>query len=248
MTLGAAAVCIPIGMLINILGRRLTMLLLVIPFTLGWILLIWAQNLAMMIVGRIILGVSGGAFCVTAPLYTGEIAENDIRGSLGSYFQLMVTVGILFVYAVGAGVNVFWLSIICGIIPLIFGVIFFFMPETPLYLVSKGREEDAIKSLQFLRGKQYNYSSELAELQQEHNQRASQNVSTRDAFKRQETIRGLIICLGLMFFQQMSGINAVIFYTNQIFGVIISTLFIVLKFFNSHKISIISGRKQWTLQ
>lgn len=40
----------------------------------------------------------------------------------------MVTIGILFVYAVGAGVGVFWLSLICGIIPLVFGVVFFFMP------------------------------------------------------------------------------------------------------------------------
>lgn len=60
--------------------------------------------------------------------YIGEIAEKEIRGTLGSYFQLMITIGILFVYAVGAGVNLFWLSIICGIIPLIFGVVFFLMP------------------------------------------------------------------------------------------------------------------------
>lgn len=128
LNLGAAAVCIPIGILINLIGRKWAMLGLVIPFTIGWALLIWAQNLAMLIVGRVLIGIAGGAFCVAAPLYIGEIATKEIRGTLGSYFQLMITIGILFVYAVGAGVGVFWLSIICGIIPLVFGAVFFFMP------------------------------------------------------------------------------------------------------------------------
>lgn len=103
------------------------MLGLVLPFVVGWALLIWAQNVAMMIVARVFIGIAGGAFCVAAPVYIGEIAQKEIRGTLGSYFQLMITIGILFVYAVGAGVNVFWLSVICGIIPLLFGVIFFFI-------------------------------------------------------------------------------------------------------------------------
>lgn len=128
LNLGAAAICIPIGILINLIGRKWAMLGLVIPFTIGWSLLIWAQNLAMLIVGRVFIGVAGGAFCVAAPLYIGEIASKEIRGTLGSYFQLMITIGILFVYAVGSGVSVFWLSIICGIIPLVFGAVFFFMP------------------------------------------------------------------------------------------------------------------------
>lgn len=136
MTLGAAFICIPIGFLINMIGRKLTMLLLVLPFTLGWALLIWAQNVEMMYAARFILGISGGAFCVTAPMYTGEIAQKDIRGTLGSFFQLMITAGILFIYAIGAGLDVFAMSLVCGVIPLIFGAIFVFMPESPTYLAS----------------------------------------------------------------------------------------------------------------
>lgn len=136
MNLGAAAVCIPIGFAINWFGRKPTMLGLVLPFTLGWALLIWAQNVEMMYAARVILGIAGGAFCVTAPMYTGEIAHKDIRGMLGSFFQLMITLGILFVYAIGAGLDVFYISVVCGVIPLIFGLIFFFMPETPTYYVS----------------------------------------------------------------------------------------------------------------
>lgn len=91
----------------------------------------------MLYVGRFILGIAGGAFAVSAPLYTSEIAEKEVRGALGSYFQLMVTLGILFVYAVGSGVNLFILSIICGVVPLVFAGIFFFIPESPVYHVMK---------------------------------------------------------------------------------------------------------------
>jgi len=89
-------------------------------------------------VGRFILGIAGGAFAVAAPAYTSEIAESSIRGALGSYFQLMITFGILLVYILGGvGVKLQEISIVCGIIPLIFGVLFFFMPDTPVWLISK---------------------------------------------------------------------------------------------------------------
>uniref|UniRef100_A0A7G3AHF9 Facilitated trehalose transporter Tret1 n=2 Tax=Lutzomyia longipalpis TaxID=7200 RepID=A0A7G3AHF9_LUTLO len=218
MTLGAAAVCIPIGLLINLIGRKLTMLLLVLPFTLGWALIIWATSVPMMLVGRVLVGISGGAFCVTAPMYTGEIASKEIRGILGSFFQLMVTIGILFVYAVGHGVNVFTLSIICAVIPLIFGVIFFFMPESPLYLVTKDKIGKATESIKWLRGDKYDHNAELADLQQQIDEIRAQPVSLAVAMRRRATIRALIISMGLMFFQQTCGINAVIFYTTDIFA------------------------------
>lgn len=216
-TLGAAAMCVLIGTIINLWGRKLTMLLLVIPFTIGWALVTWPQNVAMLVAGRTLLGVSGGAFCVTAPTYTGEIAQKEIRGSLGSYFQLMVTVGILFVYVLGAFASLFVLNVICLMIPLVFGAVFVFMPETPLYLVSKGRDDAAAKSFKWLRGSDYDYSAELTELQTEHREKEAAKVSIVSALMRKSSVKALGISLGLMFFQQMSGINAVIFYTGDIF-------------------------------
>ncbi|XP_037031895.1 facilitated trehalose transporter Tret1-like isoform X2 [Bradysia coprophila] len=216
-TLGAAIMCLFIGTIINLCGRKLTMLLLVIPFTIGWALVIWASNIAMLIVGRTLLGISGGSFCICAPMYIGEIAQKDIRGTLGTFFQLMLTIGILFVYAVGSGASVFVLSIVCGCIPIIFAVIFVFMPESPYYWVSKKQTEKAVASLKWLRGDNYDYNTELQELQSEHEERENSKISFAAAFARRTSVKALIIMLGLMFFQQMSGINAVIFYTGFIF-------------------------------
>lgn len=154
-------------------------------------------------------GISGGAFCITAPMYTAEIAEAKIRGTLGSYFQMMMVIGILFVYIVGSVSTVFTLNIICGVIPLIFGAIFVFMPETPVYLISKGKKEEAAKSLQWLRGSQYDCSAELAEMQAQNEAEKKNKVSLMAALSRRATVKAIFICLGLMFFQQMSGINAV---------------------------------------
>lgn len=150
-------------------------------------------------------------------MYTAEIAQSEIRGTLGSYFQLMMVIGILFVYSVGMKVNVFVLSVICACIPLIFGAVFVFMPETPLYLISKGKKEDAIRSLKWLRGSDYDYSAELADMQAQHEENKSNKVSIGAALARKATVKAMLISLGLMCFQQMSGINAVIFYTKGIF-------------------------------
>lgn len=217
MTIGAACICLPIGILIDVLGRKLAMLLLVFPFTLGWALIIWATNVGMLYAGRYIVGVSGGAFCVAAPIYTGEIAEKEIRGSLGSYFQLMITIGILFVYAIGSAVNVFYLSIICGAIPLIFGAVFFFMPETPMYLVSRGKDQEAKNSIRKLRGDAYDVDSELITLQLEHQNNVANKLPIKQAFTTTAAKKALAISMMLMFFQQVCGVNAIIFYTSNIF-------------------------------
>jgi len=215
--LGAACVCIPIGFLANLFGRKWTMLGLVVPFTIGWACLIWAQNLGMLLFARFLLGVAGGAFCVTAPMYTGEIAQASIRGALGSYFQLMVVIGILVAYAVGAGVSTFVLSLICGVIPLVFGVIFFFMPESPVYLVRKTKIDEALSSLQWLRGSSYDSQGELEILKQEDRDRDILE-SGSGAWNERATKMASFIAIGLMIFQQFSGINAVIFFTTDIFA------------------------------
>ncbi|XP_047359120.1 facilitated trehalose transporter Tret1-like isoform X2 [Vespa velutina] len=82
--LGSAVVCVPIGTLADIIGRKYSMLMLVIPFTIGWLCIIFAKSVAFFYVGRFLTGFSGGAFCVTGPMYTSEIGESEIRGRLGN--------------------------------------------------------------------------------------------------------------------------------------------------------------------
>lgn len=59
----------------------------------------------MICIGRILTGFASGSYSVVIPLYISEIAENEIRGTLGTYFQLQINAGILFTYGVGAVVS-----------------------------------------------------------------------------------------------------------------------------------------------
>lgn len=216
-TLGALLSCIPIAIFCDFVGRKLAMLLLVIPFMLGWLLIIFATSVEMIYAGRFITGFSGGAFCVSAPLYTSEIAETPIRGALGSYFQLLLTVGILLAYFIAYFTSVIPYTIICAIFPLIFGFAFFFQPETPVYNLKKGNETAAREALRKLRGDYYDIESEIKEIKHLLAETERTKVSFIESFKTIQAKKASMIVFGLMFFQQLSGINAVIFYTSEIF-------------------------------
>lgn len=219
VTIGCAVSCLPIGILMERFGRKWTMISLVAPFMIGWVLVIWAQNLTMLLFGRFIIGLAGGAFCVSSPQYSAEIAEKEIRGIVGSFCCLLINGGILFVYVVGAYVSLFWTSVICAIIPLIFGISFIFMPESPVYLVLEERSDEAKESYKWLRGSAYNPRAEIDELQEEMDEKSNNKVSLLEVLQRKATQRALLIGFGLMFFQQTAGINVVIFYATFIFEV-----------------------------
>ncbi|XP_014485614.1 PREDICTED: facilitated trehalose transporter Tret1 isoform X2 [Dinoponera quadriceps] len=216
-TLGAGAMCVPIGILADLIGRRTSMLLMVVPFCVGWLLIIFANTVGMFYAGRFITGVSSGAFCVAAPLYTAEIAESEIRGALGSFFQLLLTIGILLTYVFGSFVSMRVLSIISAVVPLIFFGVFFFMPETPFYYMKKGNEDAARKSLMRLRGLYYDIESEVQMLRESIEETRRNKVSFTVAIQSRAAKKGLVIAFGLMLFQQMSGVNAIIFYASDIF-------------------------------
>jgi sugar porter (SP) family MFS transporter len=217
VTLGAAAVCVPIGILSDLVGRKTAMLLLVVPFTVGWLLIILADSVLMFYLGRFITGLSGGAFCVTAPMYTAEIGESSIRGTLGSYFQLMLTVGILLSYGLGPSLKMYHLSLVSATVPILFFCVFFFMPETPTYYLKKGKRDAAKASLVRLRGAHYNVEPELETQLEALAEIERSKTSFLQAIRTKAAIRGLVVGFGLMFFQQLSGINAIIFYAGSIF-------------------------------
>ncbi|XP_044269112.1 facilitated trehalose transporter Tret1-like isoform X1 [Tribolium madens] len=216
-TLGALCMCFPIGFICDLIGRKLAMLLTIIPFSIGWLLIIFADSTAMIFAGRFLTGLAGGAFCVSAPMYSSEIADKDIRGALGSYFQLLLTVGILFAYLLGAFVKPQIVSIICACVPLVFGVVFFLQPETPVYSLKKGNEEAAIKALRKLRGDEYNVEAEVADIKATIEKAEREKIPLLQSLETRAAKISLLICFGLMFFQQLGGINAVIFYVGTIF-------------------------------
>lgn len=194
------------------------MLGLIVPFLIGWGLVIWAHSFATLLIGRFIIGLSGGAFCISAPQYSSEIVEVNIRGTVGSFFELMISSGILFTYIIGAFVSVRILTLMCAALPIIFGAVFAFMPESPLYLIKINRTDEARRSLRWLRGETFDYSEEIDCWKED--KEISQTKSSIFSYLKQKAVRkSVVIGFGLGIFQQLAAINVVVFYATQIFEV-----------------------------
>lgn len=215
--LGALCTCIPTGFICDKIGRKNTLLSLLIPYSLGWSLIVWSNNLTMLCFGRLICGIAVGACCVAAPLYVSEVAQKEIRGRLGSYFQLMVVTGILYAYTLGKYMDPTRYSVMCLLIPVIFFVTFIYQPESPVYYLKKSRYEDARISLVRLRRSE-DVADELVRMEASVKETAQTHSSLRTLFARKAYRKAVIISMSLMFFQQFSGINAIIFYTGTIFN------------------------------
>jgi MFS family permease len=120
------------------IGRRWATIIIGIPYLISWVLLALADGAGMLYVGRLFAGIATGASCVVAPMFVSEIAETSLRGALGAFFQLFLTVGILFVYVMGAIIPdkavISWASAVFAVL-LIIAV--FAIPDSPIFLVKQ---------------------------------------------------------------------------------------------------------------
>lgn len=121
-------------------------------------------------------------------------------------------------YAIGPYVSYYALQWACLAVPIAFAAGFFMMPETPAYYIQKGNKDGAINSLKFLRGKsREGVQDELSIIQTSVDEALKNKGSILDVFKNKACVKALIISAGLVSFQQLSGINAVLFYSTDIF-------------------------------
>lgn len=217
LALGAILGAVPAGPMADKFGRKRTLLLLAAPFLLSWVIIIFASKLWLIYVARFIIGVAVGAACVVVPTYISDIAETSTRGTLGAMFQLLITVGILLAFILGAVMNYTAFAIVCGLVNVGFLAAFVWMPESPIWLVNQGRKPEATIAMSVLRGDSYDPSEELAEAQREAEQAALRKSTIFDLIRTPAARKALLASLGGMLFQQLSGINAVIFYTVDIF-------------------------------
>lgn len=159
-------------------------------------------------------------FCLSLLLqfqmYVAEIAEKSIRGTLCSLFQFQITGGILLVYILGAFASTRVTCWICAVVPVAFLILVYFSAESPNFLVRKRQHEEAIECLMKFRNPNYEPIVEITELEKEEEARRSENF--KQALSKKSSKKAIFIGLSLMFFQQLSGINAVIFYTSSIFN------------------------------
>lgn len=214
--IGAIFGALPAGFFADLFGRKKTMIIFTVPWIASWAMLIFGTSIYMVYASRFISGVITGLFCAVLPLYVNEISEDSVRGSLGTLFQVFITLGILFDYVLTLFKSYIVVNVACCAVTIFFLVIVFLLPESPVYLMKKNNKPEAEKSLRRLRGPYYDIHVELNELRKNLENSAEQSLAFSDMFTP-VNIKALVIALGLMLSQQLSGINAVIFFAEDIF-------------------------------
>ena len=210
---GAAAGALIGGRLADLFGRRRLLIATAIIFAAGAILCAAAASALLLAVGRIIVGIGIGLSSSGVPVYISEVAPANARGWQVSLFQLAITVGILFAYLVDYAFartqGWRWMFGLAVIPAVIFGAGMFFLPESPRWLLRKGRRETARAMLTRIRGTE-DIDAEFREIELSVT-KAPESGRFSDLFA--SSLRpALIVGIGLAIFQQITGINTVIYY------------------------------------
>ncbi|BFZ08924.1 hypothetical protein BsWGS_11963 [Bradybaena similaris] len=222
-TVGSAAVfSVLAGFMCDILGRKITIMIASVVFVAGAIIMGAAVNKEMLMAGRIVVGIGVGFASMTVPVYVAESAPPAIRGRLVTLNQLFITIGILVSSIIAGAFSTMketgWRYMLAlAAVPAIIQLIgFFYLPESPRWLVVKGREEQAKKVLQRIRGKED--VQEEIDLIKEALEEDKQNegIAIGRVFSTPHVRKALFVGCGLQLFQQLCGINTVIYYSATI--------------------------------
>jgi sugar porter (SP) family MFS transporter len=204
------------GMLADKYGRKIMIVLASIIFGAGAIFSAVSPNVNALIASRVVVGIAIGMASFIVPLYIAEVAPINIRGALVSLNQLAITLGIVISYMVDLyfAPNGSWRWMLgLAVIPsLILALGMIFMPPSPRWLISKGFESKAVTVLKKIRGIN-NVDKEVNEIEQT---LLLENEGKWSDLLEPKIRSALIIGIGLAAFQQLTGINTVIYYAPTI--------------------------------
>jgi sugar porter (SP) family MFS transporter len=217
---GAAVGAAVAGNLSDRVGRRRVILTAGLLFIAGAIISAVAQGVTVLLIGRFLVGLAIGVASMLTPLYLAEISPASDRGAIVSLNQLCITGGILVSYLVGFGLASVsggwrWMLALGAVPGVILSVGMLVLPESPRWLAGHGRVQEAETVLRHLRGTA-NIVSELSTLRTDIAREGRQLARASDLLSPR-LHRPLIIGIGLAMFQQVTGINTVIYFAPIIF-------------------------------
>ena len=210
LLVGAVVGALAAGRISDWIGRRRTVLITALVFIVGVLLAAFTPTYPTLLVARIIIGLAVGSASMVVPLYIGEIVPPRVRGGLVSLNQLAITVGILGSYLIDYGLSgtgnwrlMFGLAAIPAA-ALFLGMLF--QQESPHWLIRQGREDEARAVLRRVR-----YDSDIDAEIDEVREISQREGGLRDLVSPK--VRPLLV-VGVMLavFQQITGINTVIYY------------------------------------
>jgi sugar porter (SP) family MFS transporter len=206
------------GRLTDRFGRRDVIRVAAILFAAGTLIASLAPHLAALILGRVVLGLAIGVASYAVPLYISEISPPRLRGALVSMNQLLITVGILASYLIDHTFSQYdnnWRDMfLAGLVPAVILLIgMLLLPRTPRWLVRRGRDDEARRVLNRVLGADRS-EGEIASIRSAMGREEGGRL--KDLWRRPARPT-LLVGVGIMFVQQATGINTVIYYAPTIF-------------------------------
>ena len=217
---GATAGAAMAGWAADRFGRRITLIVTAATFVLGSLISAVAPDTTMLLIGRIVVGLAIGVASMVTPLYLAELAPAAKRGAVVSLNQLFITIGILVSYLIGFALSYFtggwrWMLGLGALPGLVLGGGMYVLPESPRWLAGLGRMDEARTSLERTRSKD-EAARELRELRTDLATDSGEEVPWSRLLEPR--LRApLIVGIGLAMFQQITGINTVIYFAPTIF-------------------------------
>ena len=234
--IGSIAGVLVAGMLSDFLGRKKTMLISALMFSISAIGCAVCGDFTQLVIYRIIGGVGIGIVSIVSPIYISEVSPAHVRGTMVSFYQLFITIGFLLAYlvnylilkgaaldsadpALGARMfnNEYWRGMLgCETIPdLLFLVVIFFIPESPRWLIVKGQDGRAAGILQRI------YGSEAAASEGMAATKASIAGEVKTEWKvllEPGILFAVLVGSAIAILGQFMGVNAVLYYGPKIFA------------------------------
>lgn len=216
------------GISMDKLGRKTTNLLICVPFVLGWTAVSLANGVAGVYVGRLLTGLCTGLLGPPSAVYIAEVMEQQYRGAALAMISFSVSAGILAVHAMGTFLDWRLVSALCSVVPFAGYALIWFTPESPVWLLDKGRAESAERARWRLTAAAVR---RIATDKPERPPAASglpgagvdataavavvvvRRPSARQCFTRASFLVPLTVLSAFFFIQQFSGVNTVAFYS-----------------------------------
>ncbi|XP_020149514.2 probable polyol transporter 4 isoform X1 [Aegilops tauschii subsp. strangulata] len=207
------------------IGRKRTIGLAAAIFQAGAAVMALAPSFAALMAGRLLAGVGIGFGLMVAPVYISEISPAALRGSLASLPEIFISFGILLGYVsnlafAGLPDHVNWrVMLAAGILPSIsVAYVLTVIPESPRWLVIQGRTGEARAVLLTVTDTEGEAQERLAEIEESARVTSAGKAVWREIMRPSPVIRRMLIAgLGVQFFQQATGIDALVYYSPTIF-------------------------------
>ena len=205
-------------------GRRKTIILLSILFFVGTAVVVFTPGVGILVLGRILLGLAVGGASTVVPVYLAELSPYEIRGSITGRNEVAIVIGQLSAFVINAVIgNVFsefqgvWrvMFAICALPAVALFIGMLRMPESPRWLVEKGRHAEALEVLKTVRSED-RAIAELGEVEHiTEEERAENRIGLGAILTNKHLLRILLVGIGLGIVQQFTGINSIM-YDGQI--------------------------------